>query len=658
MAQGASRTPVYSKPPIAAFWLWTLLRSTTPGNITANGGTVQLFGNTDVQGGTLNSLNSGTLETPTGNIATLDGTTHGAITLSTGSTYTTGLNGTTNLLGTINNKGNFLVNGGAGNNTSLSLVGNTTLAGSKGKVTLSTATGGGNAIIQGSGVTLTNTNNIIEGSGVIGNGTSLTLVNSAAGTIFANVTGQTLLVNPTGKITNNGTFEVASGATMHVSSGTFTNFAGTTLTGGTYNISGTLQIDELGSSGGEIVASASKIILNGPSSIFTDSAGQNALTNFTTNAAAGAFTLSGGQNFTTNASDAAGGNFTNSGALTVNGGSTFKVAGSLTNFSGTTLTGGTYTIGGTFEFPGANIVTNAAKVTLTGTAAKILNSTSSANALANFATNASAGTFGLLSGATFTTAGNFTNAGTVSIGAGTKFTVGGPGVFTQTAGKTTADGTLTDSGGFSLTNGSLFGKGTIAGALTSSGTVTPGDSSLLPGILKDTGAYTQSSSGVLDISIGGTASTQFDQLNVTSTSLNGTLNIGLIKSFVPAVGNTFKIMNFSSGAGTFSTVNGLAINSSEHFTITYQPTDVLLTVASGTAPAPATRLTFAGISRRHHEFGASSLTPAETGSEGSLFSKSSLSRVAARLGQRSIGAGFSLPLSHLLSKPKFSLGVN
>src|SRR5690348_5216306 len=40
-------------------------------------------------------------------------------------------------------------------------------------------------------------------------------------------------------------------------------------------------------------------------------------------------------------------------------------------------------------------------------------------------------------------------------------------------------------------------------------------------------------------------------------------------------------MNFSSETGTFSTVNGLSINSKEHFTITYQPTDVLLTVVSG-----------------------------------------------------------------------------
>jgi hypothetical protein len=46
-------------------------------------------------------------------------------------------------------------------------------------------------------------------------------------------------------------------------------------------------------------------------------------------------------------------------------------------------------------------------------------------------------------------------------------------------------------------------------------------------------------------------------------------------------------MNFTSETGTFATVNGLPINTSEHFTITYQATDILLTVVPGPAgPLP------------------------------------------------------------------------
>jgi len=108
------------------------------------------------------------------------------------------------------------------------------------------------------------------------------------------------------------------------------------------------------------------------------------------------------------------------------------------------------------------------------------------------------------------------------------------------------------------------------------------------GILTDIGAYNQNT-GTLDISINGTtAGTKYDQLNPTTASLSGTLNIGRPTNFVPSIGSTFKIMNFTSETGTFGTVNGLSINNTEHFTLTYQPTDVLLTVVSGPV-APATR---------------------------------------------------------------------
>jgi hypothetical protein len=45
-------------------------------------------------------------------------------------------------------------------------------------------------------------------------------------------------------------------------------------------------------------------------------------------------------------------------------------------------------------------------------------------------------------------------------------------------------------------------------------------------------------------------------------------------------------MNFTSETGTFATVTGLSINSSEHFNLTYEATDVLLTVASGPLSPP------------------------------------------------------------------------
>jgi hypothetical protein len=468
---------------------------------------------------------------------------------------------------------------------------------------------------------------------------------------------------------------------MHVTSGPFTNFAGTTLTGGTYNVSGTLEIDRLGNTGGEILSNAANIILNTSASRFIDAAGLDAVSKLNTNVTTGAFSIMGGRNFTTvgnftnngsltvgsgstfavktgssltnfssatrtltggiftvggtlkwsganivtNASNLAltgglgqilnatsnanalanfatnnssgsftlaanqnfttGGNFTNNGKLAVNSGSTFalKNGSSLTNFNGSTktLTGGAYAVGGTLEFTGANIVTNAATITLTGSASKIINQ-SGANGLANFTSNAGGGSFNLLGGRSFSTAGNFSNAGTLTAASGTGFTVGGTGVFTETAGTTTDDGTITVSGGFNLTGGKLFGRGTVAGAVHNlTGTITPGDSSTITGILTGKGAYTQGSNGILDVSIGGTtAGTQFDQLNPTTAALNGTLNISLIKGFVPTIGQTFKIMNFASATGMFAHCT-CAINSSEHFAITYQGRDVLLTAVAG-----------------------------------------------------------------------------
>ena len=47
------------------------------------------------------------------------------------------------------------------------------------------------------------------------------------------------------------------------------------------------------------------------------------------------------------------------------------------------------------------------------------------------------------------------------------------------------------------------------------------------------------------------------------------------------MGQTFVIVSASSVSDTFAAVNGLAINGSEHFTITYNGTNVVLQVVSG-----------------------------------------------------------------------------
>jgi hypothetical protein len=334
------------------------------------------------------------------------------------------------------------------------------------------------------------------------------------------------------------------------------------------------------------VTNAANITLTGANSQITNGVGGNALASFATNAAGSTFALGAGRSFTT------AGNFTNHGTLTIGAGDTFNVNGNLTNFAGTTLTGGTYNVTGAFQFNNANIVTNAANITLTGTSSKIVNQTAT-NALANFATNAAGGKLTLAGNQSLVTSGgNFSNAGTFTINKGSTFTVGGSGFnFTQSAGTTTVDGTLTaaSAGSLSLNGGSLFGGGTLGYSVVDASAITPGDSATKTGTLTVSSTYAQNSTGALNISIGGTTvGTQYDQLKVGSgATLTGTLNVSLVNGFTPTLGSTFDILNAGSLSGTFSTTNGLSINGSEHFAISYSGTDAILTVMTGAAASPS-----------------------------------------------------------------------
>jgi hypothetical protein len=271
--------------------------------------------------------------------------------------------------------------------------------------------------------------------------------------------------------------------------------------------------------------------------------------------------------------------FSNSGTLMVNKGSLMNINQAFSNFSGTTLTGGTYSVSGTLQFNGANIVNDAAHITLTGTASAIVDQAAN-DGLRNFVAITKKGSLALHSGKILTTPADLSNAGRLTVGAGTNLKV--TGGYTQTAGTTTVDGTLTAPSGTTIQAGNVFGKGMIAGTVVSSGSFTAGDSPTGAGKLSAS-TYTQNSSGSFNVQIGGlTVGKQYSQLAVANgASLNGTLNVMLINNFVPAIGNTFTILTGSAVSGTFATVNGLSINSGEHFTIKYNPTNVTLTVVSG-----------------------------------------------------------------------------
>lgn len=271
--------------------------------------------------------------------------------------------------------------------------------------------------------------------------------------------------------------------------------------------------------------------------------------------------------------------FSNAGTLSVAKNSLIQITNTFSNFAGTTLTGGTYNVTGKLQFPGANIATNAAHISLTG-AASAITDLSNIDALRSLANTTSVGALSLSSGRNLTTPGGYSNAGALTVGSGAKFNT--PSSYTQTAGTTTVDGTLTAPSGTSIQAGKVFGKGTIASTVVSSGSVTAGDSLTKAGKLSPS-TYTQNATGSLNVQIGGLAlGTQYSQLTVANgVSLRGTLNIKLINSFVPAIGDTFTIMTGSAISKTFTMVNGLGINSGEHFQINYGAANVTLTVESG-----------------------------------------------------------------------------
>jgi fibronectin-binding autotransporter adhesin len=420
------------------------------------------------------------------------------------------------------------------------------------------------------GGTIENANNTNALAGLTSNTRSLTLANNANFTTA-------------GSFSNTGELTVNSGSTFTVT-GALSQYksASNALQGGTFVVGGTLAL-AAGAKG--IETDASNITMDGTGTFknTTSGANANALVKLSAIASTGSFALASDANFTTAA------NFTNSGKLTVNAGSKLTVTGTLSNLSSGTLTGGTYTIGGTLQLASANggITTNAASLTLTGTTAKILDGT--ANALSTFDNNT--GTLDLASGITLVTANStFTNSGTVDVAKGTIFEAGTGAAkeYSQTAGTTTVDGTLAGGGttGISITGGTLLGAGTLHGNTSNSASISAGDAGKA-GLLTITGTYTQLASGSLNVNVGGTTvGTLYSQVKISGkASLGGTLAVTLVNSFTPTIGQTFTVLTAAGGLGgtTFSN-STIAINSSEQFDISYTSTGVVLTVVS-TAPS-------------------------------------------------------------------------
>ena len=132
-----------------------------------SGSNVQFFNGADIEGGTFNTSGGGVLGAANGNNLTLDGASHGAIT--NAGVLSAPDNTDTFVSGTMNNTGSIQMTTAGNNIVILVMNGPVTLQGG-GTLTMTEGTTGGTTVInQENSGSLTNVNNLIQGSGQIGN---------------------------------------------------------------------------------------------------------------------------------------------------------------------------------------------------------------------------------------------------------------------------------------------------------------------------------------------------------------------------------------------------------------------------------------------------------------------------------------------------------
>ncbi|MCH8146878.1 MAG: hypothetical protein IH987_02660, partial [Planctomycetes bacterium] len=142
-----------------------------------------------------------------------------------------------------------------------------------------------------------------------------------------------------------------------------------------------------------------------------------------------------------------------------------------------------------------------------------------------------------------------------------------PGIITVNGTDWVNDGVLKSSGG-----GVLHARG----AWTNNGTVHVGVASPFQSFE----GYTQSSLGTLLIDISGLTATTVGKLTVTGTaSLNGVLKIEFADTFVPSVGQSFLVLQYSSHVGEFASIEAPSLDPDLTLVPSYGSTGLVLAVA-------------------------------------------------------------------------------
>ncbi len=141
--------------------------------------------------------------------------------------------------------------------------------------------------------------------------------------------------------------------------------------------------------------------------------------------------------------------------------------------------------------------------------------------------------------------------------------------------------------------GTLAGTGTVNGNVTNNGRVSPGEGPGVPGVLTVVHNYTQAQYATLMIQIAGMSAGQFSVLDVLGTAnLSGRLDPVLLNGFVPTVGESFTFLEYGAVTGTLFIFDRNIDNEPEHWVVSYEATNAILTVAPGNVPVPDQGSTF------------------------------------------------------------------
>ncbi|CAG1004066.1 hypothetical protein PHYC_03112 [Phycisphaerales bacterium] len=357
-----------------------------------------------------------------------------------------------------------------------------------------------------------------NGSGTSGFAFDLVVTNAAGGVM--NINAGVHSWSTFYSATNQGTLNVASGATVSITSNLSLFDAGTLL-GGTWNIAGALAFP--GSTTISALGPGATVLIDGPAAAITRASGGSAVATLSSNDGSltlangapwafitsgtfnnpGLFRKAGTGSVTTPAAAA----FNNTGTVEVSGG-TLTISATSQTSSGT-LTGGTWIVlnGATLNLAAANIVTNEATITLSGAGAQI-------QGLEGLSTNSGTLTLNdvdfpfLPAGDIFNNPGTFITTGSVTIPANITFNNGGNSVHVL-SGVLAMLGNGVHTGNFILSAGSSVALGgtqvfegsssfTGSGLVSNLGTMkrdAAGDSSLASGITFDNDGILEVASG-------------------------------------------------------------------------------------------------------------------------------------------------------------------